>query len=77
MKKRYVADKKVANIEFKQLEIIAKKSCYDIVRMISNAKSGHIGGSLSSADIYLLLLRIMEQNDRLVISHGHSAAVVY
>ena len=64
-------------IDFKKLEIISKKCRYDIVRMISNANSGHIGGALSSIDIYILLLSRMRPEDRFVISHGHSSAALY
>ncbi len=59
------------------LDVVAKKCRYDIVRMISEAGSGHIGGALSSIDIYISILDIMDENDRLVVSHGHSAAAVY
>lgn len=59
------------------LDIVAKKCRYDIVRMISGAGSGHIGGALSSIDIYISILDVMDENDRLVVSHGHSAAAVY
>ena len=59
------------------LELRAKKSRYDIVRMIDGANSGHIGGALSSVDIYVALISLMTEDDRLVISHGHSSAAVY
>ncbi len=58
----------------------------DILKMCTGAKSGHPGGSLSSIDIYLLLWicskvspeEISSENrDRIVISHGHTAAGVY
>ncbi len=65
------------NVDLKYLEILAKKCRYDIVRMISNAGSGHIGGSLSSVDIYAFLKTFMESQDRLVISHGHTSAAIY
>lgn len=61
----------------KYLKVLAKKCRYDIVRMISHAGSGHIGGSLSSVDIYVFLKTMMDKHDRLVISHGHSAAAIY
>ena len=61
----------------KYLETLSKKCRYDIVRMIGNAGSGHIGGSLSSIDIYVLLRYMMEDSDRLVVSHGHSSAALY
>ena len=59
------------------LKTVSKKCRYDIVRMIENAGSGHIGGALSSVDIYVLLRYVMEDCDRLVVSHGHSAAAIY
>ena len=64
-------------VDLKFLEVLSKKSRYDIVRMISNAGSGHIGGSLSSVDIYAFLRTFMDSEDRLVISHGHSSAAIY
>lgn len=64
-------------VDYKYLEVLAKKCRYDIVRMISNAGSGHIGGSLSSVDIFVFLKNIMDKNDRLIISHGHSSAAIY
>ena len=64
-------------VDYKYLEILAKKCRYDIVRMICNAGSGHIGGSLSSVDLFVFLESIMSKNDRLVISHGHSSAAIY
>ncbi len=64
-------------MNLKSLELISKKCRYDIVRMIGNAQSGHIGGAMSSVDIYVLLYNIMNENDRLVISHGHTSAAVY
>lgn len=61
----------------------------DVVRMIYNSdiRSGHFGGSLSSAEIvaalYNGIMRFDPQNpakpdrDRLVLSKGHSVPVVY
>jgi len=59
----------------------------DIVQMICAAKSGHPGGSLSSADIVTALyfdeMNIdpanpkMEGRDRFVLSKGHAAPVLY
>ncbi len=64
-------------LNLKYLEALSKKCRYDIVRMIGNAGSGHIGGALSSIDIYVLLRYVMEDSDRLVVSHGHSSAAIY
>jgi len=59
------------------LKAVSKKCRYDIVRMIDHAGSGHLGGSLSCVDIYVLLQHIMDEHDRLVVSHGHTSAAVY
>ena len=58
-----------------------------IVEMITNAEGGHIGGSLSIADImvvlYFHILRIdpknleWEDRDRVVLSKGHASAAWY
>jgi len=64
-------------VDFKSLELVSKKCRYDIVRMIGNANSGHIGGSMSSIDIYVLLHYIMGNEDYLVVSHGHTCAALY
>ncbi len=59
----------------------------NIVQMICAAKSGHPGGSLSSADIVTALyfdeMNIdpknpgMQDRDRFVLSKGHAAPVLY
>jgi transketolase len=65
----------------------ANKIRKDIVQMICMAKSGHPGGSLSSADIIATLyfheMNIdpknprMENRDRFVLSKGHVAPLLY
>lgn len=66
---------------------IAKKLRVDILTMITRAKSGHTGGSLSIADI-MALLYFKEMNidpanpskadrDRFVLSKGHGAPCLY
>lgn len=59
------------------LQVLSKKCRRDIVAMIRNAGSGHIGGALSSIDIYLAVLNEMSENDRFVVSHGHTSAALY
>lgn len=71
----------------KLLEEKANNVRKDIVQMICAAKSGHPGGSLSSADIVAALyfdeMNIdpsnpkMEGRDRFVLSKGHAAPVLY
>ena len=69
------------------LQIAANNVRKNIVRMIHESKSGHPGGSLSSADIltylYFKEMNVDPQNpnatdrDRFVLSKGHAAPVLY
>lgn len=61
------------------LKAAARAARRDVLRMVANAGSGHVGGSLSSLDVYLLLLAGIDRvrGDRLVVSHGHTAAGIY
>ena len=61
------------------LDEMASYARRDILEMTTGAGSGHPGGSLSSVGIYLLLLSALdtEAGDRLVVSHGHTAAGIY
>ena len=69
------------------LEKIANNVRVDILEEVYNAKSGHIGGAFSIADI-LTVLYFNEMNidakipdspdrDRLVLSKGHASAAIY
>lgn len=69
------------------LEKIANNVRIDILEEVYNAKSGHIGGAFSIADI-LTVLYFYEMNidakspdspdrDRLVLSKGHASAALY
>lgn len=69
------------------LEKIANNIRMDILEEVYNAKSGHIGGAFSIADI-LTVLYFNEMNidakipdspdrDRLVLSKGHASAALY
>lgn len=69
------------------LEKIANNVRIDIIEEVYNAKSGHIGGAFSIADI-LTVLYFNEMNidakspdspdrDRLVLSKGHASAALY
>ncbi|MGN1344777.1 MAG: transketolase [Traorella sp.] len=59
----------------------------NIIKMVTNAKSGHPGGSLSAADLittlYFNVMDINEENvdtyqrDRFVLSKGHAAPLLY
>jgi transketolase len=68
------------------LSEIARRSRLDAVLMTALAASGHPGGSLSSMDIYTILLATANlvpsncdelEHDRVVVSHGHTSPGVY
>ncbi|HMF72219.1 MAG TPA: hypothetical protein VK616_12145, partial [Flavitalea sp.] len=68
------------------LVLLSKKIRRDVLSMTTRAGSGHVGGSLSSLDIYLMLwfcADITPQNlysesrDRIVVSHGHTSPGLY
>lgn len=73
--------------EIANLEKMARRIRWDIIKMIGEAGSGHPGGSLSVADIitalYFKLLRHDPQRpdwperDRLVLAKGHAAPALY
>jgi transketolase len=70
-----------------RLENIAKKIRIETLKSITAAKSGHTGGSLGLADIFAVLYFHQlkhspkspnwEERDRLVLSIGHVAPVLY
>lgn len=74
-------------MENKQLAQHANNIRKNIIKMVHSAGSGHIGGSLSAADILSVLyfeeMNISEKNldstdrDRFVASKGHSSPLVY
>jgi len=76
---------KIFNIE--RLNQIAKDIRVDVVKSISEAGSGHTGGSLGLADVFTALyFNVLkhkpdnpewEQRDRLILSIGHVAPVLY
>ncbi|MBT5517054.1 transketolase [Candidatus Peregrinibacteria bacterium] len=63
----------------KFLEAFAKSCRQSIVRMVTNAQSGHPGGSLSSLDYLAMIyaMRICLTNERVIVSHGHISPAVY
>ena len=73
--------------EKKQLTTMATKVRMGVIEGVYNAKSGHPGGSLSSADImtYLYFKQMnidpkdpkKADRDRLVLSKGHAAPLLY
>lgn len=74
-------------ISIKELEEKANNIRKNIIEMVYRAKSGHPGGSLSSADILAVLyfneMNISKENiknenrDRFILSKGHASPVLY
>ena len=73
-----------------KLEELAKENRQNIVKMVYNAQSGHIGGALSAADIMTVLYHKCmnvcpkwtksndyEKRDRFVLSKGHASSILY
>ena len=75
--------------KIEQLQRISTQVRRDIIRMVTNAKSGHPGGSMSSADFLTsLYFEVMKQNpanwtregkgqDMFILSAGHLTPVYY
>jgi len=83
---RHFSSESISPATLEKIGLFSRKIRRDILTMVWNANSGHIGGSLSSADIYLMLwlcANITTENiqsdtrDRIVISHGHTSPGVY
>jgi len=79
--------KKLTAEQVSQLENRVKSIRSSIVSMVTEAQSGHPGGSLSAADIlatlYFAEMNVdpentqMKNRDRFVLSKGHAAPVLY
>ncbi len=77
----------LSNAERKKVEKLALEMRKDILCMITEAKSGHPGGSLSITELLALLYEVemnidpqnpkMKNRDRLVLSKGHAAPGLY
>ncbi len=72
--------------EIKELKELSRLCRGDILKMTTLAGCGHPGGSMSSIDIYLTLLKFANLNpeniddinrDRIIISHGHISPCAY
>ena len=80
----------LSNNEILELENICKKTRINILKMVYNASSGHIGGALSGVEILNVLynksLNIpiawnksqdFNKRDRFILSKGHASALLY
>jgi transketolase len=87
LKKLSENNKKLNKKDLEQLEKIAKEIRIDILKMLTNAGSGHTGGSLSAVEIVVFLYFHwmkynprdpgMRDRDRFVLSKGHAAPLLY
>lgn len=80
----------LSNEEISGLKDFAKQTRINILKMVYSAKSGHIGGSLSAADIMAVLynksLNVpkdwdkspeFDKRDRFILSKGHASPLLY
>ncbi len=65
--------------QLSQLNVFTKACRQSILKMVTNAQSGHPGGSLSSIDFLstLYLTRIIHTGETVVVSNGHISPAVY
>lgn len=76
--------------EIEKLENLCKENRQNILKMVYNAQSGHIGGSLSSTEIMTVLFHKCmnlypkceadpnyDKRDRFVLSKGHVSPIYY
>lgn len=70
---------KLSPEEIKFIEAFAKSCRRSILEMVSNAQSGHPGGSLSMIDFLSVLycMRVAESNEPVIVSNGHVSPAVY
>lgn len=81
---------KLSELEIKKLEEICKQTRINILKMVHNAASGHIGGAFSGVEILNVLynksLNIpaewkksqdFDKRDRFILSKGHASALLY
>lgn len=73
--------------EIAQLEDVCKQTRRNIVKMVNNSQSGHVGGALSGVELLNVLynkcMNVFPQDptnpsrDRFVLSKGHASALIY
>ena len=77
-------------IEIKKLKSLCKENRINILKMIYNAQSGHLGGALSATEIMTVLFhkcmktvpkwtkdKDFDKRDRFVLSKGHASSILY
>lgn len=80
----------LSDVEVKEIKNLCKENRQNIVKMVYNAQSGHIGGALSSIEILTVLYHKcmktcpqwrnsddFDKRDRFVLSKGHASSALY
>ena len=77
MKKNIMKDNDY-NYKIEKIKEYAKSLRISILNMVYNAKSGHIGGSMSIADILSVLMQDFDvKQDEIIFSKGHASPALY
>ena len=64
--------------EIEEIKLLARENRRNVIKMVHAAKSGHIGGSLSAADIVTVLFhKVLNKTDKFVLSKGHNSPLYY
>ena len=71
--------------EIEHLKELCTQTRRNIVKMVNNSQSGHVGGALSAVEILTVLYqKVMNvtpewksDRDRFILSKGHASAVIY
>lgn len=76
--------------DINKIKELCKETRLNVIKMVYNAQSGHIGGALSSAELMTVLYhkcmnicpkwsedKNYEKRDRFVLSKGHASSVLY
>lgn len=80
----------LSEADVKSLEKLCKENRRNIIKMVYNAQSGHIGGAMSAVELLTVLyhkcMKIcpkwtksqdFKNRDRFILSKGHASAVLY
>lgn len=80
----------LSDAEVKSLEKLCKENRKNILKMVYNAQSGHIGGAMSSVELLTVLYHKcmhicpkwtkspdFNNRDRFVLSKGHASSILY
>ena len=77
MKKDIMKDNSYNN-KIEKIKEYAKSLRINILNMVYNAKSGHIGGSMSIADVLSVIMQDFDvKKDEIIFSKGHASPALY